>query len=153
MVRARVCACTNLLRGHTMQSDATNRFRSLLASSPPDFVSRVDSPWDEVPDYADFNAAAYRHIVRDLGRLAKTGSGGQRPSRGILVLGEAGSGKTHLLMRVARTLAKENHILFVRRPNDEESVAQHIWADILRSLDRELPASGKERSQLDDLLA
>jgi hypothetical protein len=52
-----------------MQSDATNRFRSLLEASPPDFVSRVDSPWDDVPDYVDYNAVAYRHIVRDLGRL------------------------------------------------------------------------------------
>ena len=56
-------------------------------------------------------------------------------------------------MRVARNLSDTNHILFVRKPNNEDAVAQHIWANMVSSLTRSLPASGSKRSQLDDLLA
>jgi hypothetical protein len=136
-----------------MHSDPTNQFRSQLEANPPEFISKVDTPWDEVPDYADFNADAYRQIKRDLERLSRVSRTGRPTSRGILVLGESGTGKTHLLMRVANNLAKTNHILFVRRPNNEESIAQHIWANIVSSLARKLPASGEARSQLDNLLA
>ena len=55
------------------------------------------------------------------------------------MLGEAGTGKTHLLMRVARNLSESNHILFVRKPNNEDAVAQHIWANVFSSLARSLP--------------
>jgi hypothetical protein len=68
-------------------------------------------------------------------------------------MGEAGTGKTHLLTRVTRKLSHSNHILFVRKPNNEEAVAQHIWANIVNSLTRSLPTRGLQRSQLDDLLA
>jgi len=136
-----------------MHADHGNRFRSILQNDLPDFIDRVDSPWDDLPDYNDYNAAAFRHIVRDLDRLRKAVDEGRPTSKGLLVLGESGTGKTHLLMRVARNLAKSNHILFVRRPNDEESVAQHIWANIINSLSRNVPNSDKGRNQLDDLLA
>ena len=136
-----------------MHSDQIDQYRSILEANSPDFIDRVDTPWDEVPDFPDYNAAAYRHIVRDLDRLRRATKGDKPSSRGILVLGESGTGKTHLLMRVARNLAKANHISFVRRPNDEESVAQHVWANIVSSLARKLPTSGETRSQLDDLLA
>lgn len=69
------------------------------------------------------------------------------------MLGEAGTGKTHLLMRVARNLSESNHILFVRKPNNEDAVAQHIWANVVSSLARSLPTSATHKSQLDDLLA
>lgn len=137
-----------------MDHDPENKYRPLLEKDPPAFLDRVNTPWDHVPDFQEYNQHAYKRIVRALQQVSQKGtSATDSNSRGILVLGEAGTGKTHLLMRVARNLSKSNHILFVRKPNNEDAVAQHIWANVVSSLTRFLPTSGTQRSQLDDLLA
>ena len=137
-----------------MHDDHANQFRPLLEDDPPAFLDRVNTPWDHVPDLEEYNQHAYKRIVRALKELTRSKSSeGQSNSQGILILGEAGTGKTHLLMRVARNLSKSNHILFVRKPNNEDAVAQHVWANVVSSLTRSLPESGTKRSQLDDLLA
>jgi hypothetical protein len=137
-----------------MISDTTNQFRTILENEPPSFFDRVNTPWDQVPDLEDYNRQAYLRIVRALKDLTRS-SADQAGSnaQGVLVLGEAGTGKTHLLMRVARNLAETNHILFIRKPNNEEAVAQHIWANVVGSLARTIPTKTSLRSQLDDLLA
>jgi hypothetical protein len=137
-----------------MHDDHANGFRPLLEDDPPAFLDRVNTPWDHVPDLEEYNQHAYRRIVRALKELTRSkASEGESNTQGILILGEAGTGKTHLLMRVARNLSKSNHILFVRKPNNEDAVAQHVWANVVNSLTRSLPGSGTKRSQLDDLLA
>src|SRR5690242_13981827 len=112
-----------------MNPDYANEYRSALENDPPAFFDRVNTPWDHVPDLEDYNRHAYNRILRALRELtrAEVGQTGSN-SQGILILGEAGTGKTHLLMRVARNLAATNHILFIRKPNNEDAVAQHIWA-------------------------
>jgi len=137
-----------------MIPDTTNQYRTILENEPPAFFDRVNTPWDQVPDLEDYNRQAYLRIVRalkDLTRLSPGQSGSN--TQGVLILGEAGTGKTHLLMRVARNLAETNHILFIRKPNNEEAVAQHIWANVVSSLARTIPTKTSVRSQLDDLLA
>lgn len=136
-----------------MELDAVDQYRVVLEQDLPEFVSKVNTPWDNLPDYEEFNATAYRRITRDIQRINRAREDGRAISRGILLLGEAGAGKTHLLMRAAQHLAKKNHILFVRRPNVEDAVAQHVWAEIIRSLAREVPSSGTKRTQLDEFLA
>ena len=137
-----------------MHQDQAEIYRPLLEDDPPAFLDRVNTPWDHVPDLAEYNQEAYRKIVRALRSLSRTkASDDESNTQGILILGEAGTGKTHLLMRVARNLSETNHILFVRKPNNEDAVAQHIWANMVSSLTRSLPTSGSKRSQLDDLLA
>jgi hypothetical protein len=137
-----------------MHDDQANRFRPLLEGDPPAFLDRVNTPWDHVPDLEEYNQHAYRRIVRALKELTHSkASEGESNTQGILILGEAGTGKTHLLTRVARNLSESNHILFVRKPNNEDAVAQHVWANVVSSLTRSLPGSGTKRSQLDDLLA
>src|SRR3954447_2532241 len=104
-----------------MHDDHDNQFRRLLEDDPPAFLDRVNTPWDHVPDLEEYNQAAYRRIVRALKNLARAKQNGAEPtSQGLLVLGEAGAGKTPLLMRVARNLSGTNHILFVRKPNNED---------------------------------
>ena len=137
-----------------MIPDLTNQYRPILEDAPPAFFDRVNTPWDQVPDLEDYNKHAYLRIVRalkDLTRSTTEQSGSN--TQGVLILGEAGTGKTHLLMRVARNLSETNHILFIRKPNNEDAVAQHIWANVVSSLARTLPTKTSERSQLDDLLA
>src|SRR6516165_9043696 len=137
-----------------MHQDQAERYRPILEDDPPAFFDRVNTPWDHVPDLAEYNGEAYRKIVRALKALSRTKvSDDESNTQGILILGEAGTGKTHLLMRVARKLSGTNHILFVRKPNNEDAVAQHVWANMVSSLARSLPDSGTKRSQLDDLLA
>lgn len=129
-------------------------YRQLLADDPPLSIDRVDSPWTAVPDLPQYNRRAFRDIKDDLLILKKACVAGQRPdSRGILVLGEAGAGKTHLLTRVARVLSQENPLLFVRRPTNEDAVAQHIWENILESLSQQVEPAAGSASQLDLLLA
>lgn len=102
-----------------MHNDQANQFRPLLEDDPPAFLVRVNTPWDHVPDLEEHNHHAYRRIVRALKELTRSKvSEGESNTQGILILGEAGRGKTHLLMRVARNLSKSNHILFVRKPNN-----------------------------------
>src|SRR6516162_5378477 len=137
-----------------MHDDHGDQFRRLLEDDPPAFLDRVNTPWDHVPDLEEYNQHAYRRIVHALKELTRSrASEGESNTQGILILGEAGTGKTHLLMRVARNLSNSNHILFVRKPNNEDAVAQHVWANVVSSLTRSLPESGTKRSQLDDLLA
>jgi len=134
-----------------MHLDLDDDYRSLLDQDPPLFIDRVNTPWETIPDFPEFNRAPYRRILRSLKSLQV----GRSPaSQGILILGEAGTGKTHLLMRAAKELAGENQILFVRKPNNEEAVAKHIWSQIIQSLDQTLVSKdGKPRKQIDDLLA
>ena len=131
-----------------MNDEQANRFRPLLEDDPPAFLDRVNTPWDKVPDLEEYNQHAYKRVVRALKELARSkASEGQSNTQGILILGEAGTGKTHLLMRVARNLSKSNHILFVRKPNNEDAVAQHVWANVVSSLTRSLPDSPCRRSR------
>lgn len=137
-----------------MTPDTTDQYRTILENNPPAFFDRVNTPWDQVPDLEDYNRPAYLRIVRALKDLARspTDQAGSN-SQGVLILGEAGTGKTHLLMRVARNLAETNHVLFIRKPNNEDAVAQHIWANVVSSLAKTIPTKNSLRSQLDDLLA
>src|SRR5215467_12874480 len=99
-----------------MESDPTNQYRRLLNDDPPDFLDRVNTPWDDVPDLEEYNQHVYNRIVRALRGLSRSKyEAGKSNSQGILILGDAGTGKTHLLMRVARNLSHYNHILYVRR--------------------------------------
>lgn len=134
-----------------MHIDQAETYRPLLEDDPPAFLDRVNTPWDQAPDLEEYNQHAYKRILRALKKLATPGGGSI--TQGILVLGEAGTGKTHLLMRVARNLSRTNHILFVRKPNNEDAVAQHVWAEMIRSLSQPLSPDTPQQTQLDDLLA
>ena len=142
-----------------MLDDRENKYRPLLEDDLPAFLDKVNTPWDRVPDLMEYNQHAYNRVVRTLKLLERerlavqTDKATRANTQGLLILGEAGTGKTHLLMRVARNLAQTNHILFVNRPPNQHTVAQHVWLNVVNSLARSLPASGSSRSQLDDLLA
>ncbi|MGM0490657.1 MAG: hypothetical protein ACQESR_28350 [Planctomycetota bacterium] len=139
--------------GTIMDHDHASQFRPLLEKNVPQFAGWINTPWDSAPDLACHNDLAFCRIGRALARL-HSAADCQPTSKGVLVLGEAGAGKTHLLMRVARQLGSENSICFVRRPNNEEAVAQHIWANVVDSLTRVADDSERhDRSQLDELLA
>ena len=133
---------------------STDQYRALFTQHAPLSIDRVDSPWMVVPDEAAFNQKAFMLIEYDLQELSREAQNKQRPSsRGVLVLGEAGAGKTHLLMRLAKNLARQAPLLFISRPTNEEAIAQHIWECVVESLKKPAPPSeGRSGSQLDCLL-
>ncbi|MBW4499773.1 MAG: 3'-5' exonuclease [Scytonema hyalinum WJT4-NPBG1] len=93
--------------------------------------SRVDTPFQNHPDYPDTYHQQFvtlESILKDI----KLDSNHQ--SKGAVVIGEPGSGKTHLMMRLAQARLSSNRLLFIRQPNHPSSVLYHIYSRILESL-------------------
>ena len=93
--------------------------------------SRVDTPFQNHPDYLDTYHQQFitlESILKDI----KFDS--NRQSKGAVVIGEPGSGKTHLMMRLAQARLSSNRLLFIRQPNNASSVLYHIYSRILESL-------------------
>ncbi|MDM8562890.1 hypothetical protein QUF54_06000, partial [Candidatus Marithioploca araucensis] len=72
-------------------------------------------------------------------------------SKGAIVTGEPGTGKTHLMMRLAKAHLEHNRLLFIRQPNNLNSVLYHIYSRVLESFVEKVPDS--PYSQLEHLLA
>src|SRR5262245_45882468 len=136
-----------------MRQDQASHCRRLLRANPYLFTTKVDTPWQDLPDLEDFNRAAFERVCFVLEQFKKHPPDKPAPSQGIVLLGEAGTGKTHLLMRAAKQLSKGNYVLFVPKPNNEEAVYLHTWSNIVQSLAEIVPARSTQHSQLDDLLA
>jgi DNA polymerase III epsilon subunit-like protein len=93
--------------------------------------SRVDTPFQNHPDYLNTYHQQFvtlESILKDI----KLDSNHQ--SKGAVVIGEPGSGKTHLMMRLAQARLSSNRLLFIRQPNHPSSVLYHIYSRILESL-------------------
>lgn len=120
-----------------------------LSSKPNPFSnSRVDNPFQQHVDFSNVNKEQYsrlKSIVFDIQ------NDNNKQSQGFIVLGEAGTGKTHLMMRMAHDLLKTNRLLFIRQPNNPDGVIYHIYSRVLESLAEMVP--GTQFSQLEMFLA
>lgn len=120
-----------------------------LRNEPNPFSeSRVDHPFQQYPDYSQLYQEQFttlQAVVREI----KVDPNHQ--SKGAVVIGEAGSGKTHLMMRLAQTVLKTNRLLFIRQPNHPDAVLFHIYSRVLESLVESIPNT--QYTQLDYLLA
>ncbi len=110
--------------------------------------SKVDNPfqnhYDESNIYSnEFNSlkSLIEEIKNDTNNQSKT----------ALVIGEAGNGKTHLMMRFLKSVSDTNRFLFVGKPNDKNSVLFHTYTKILESFIQNIDNS--KYSQLEYLLA
>ncbi len=85
----------------------------LLSDIPNPFLQdRVDSPWDETfRDVPDINRTAFQSIQKSIEAVSQ---GNQ--SRGLILHGEPGSGKTHLLQRLRFFTQKEPRTWFIYLP-------------------------------------
>jgi len=120
-----------------------------LAIKPNPFgTSRVDTPFQNHIDFKDIYTQETA-ILKSLLHEIKADENHQ--SRGTVVIGEAGSGKTHLMMRLAQELLASHRLLFIRQPNHPQSVLYHIYSRILESLVEVIPQ--RHYSQLEYLLA
>ena len=120
-----------------------------LRENNPFASSASPLPWNNAnPDLGSLNREATEAIEQLLREKRRAPS---MPLAG-LILGEAGAGKTHMLMRILRRMRENGQIAIfvtVRTFRDPDSVMGHLLTEIIISLSREHSAG---RSQLDMLM-
>lgn len=121
--------------------------RRLSEAGNPFNSSRVDSPFQKFADDLAVHQAAFQQLSAVLRSVAGDPN---RQSQGAVLIGEPGSGKTHLVMRLANEVLQNNRLLFVRQPTTAEDVLFHIYSRTLESLVERVGEGA--HSQLDLLL-
>lgn len=90
-----------------------SRTQILLSDIPNPFLrDRVDSPWQEFfQDMPDINRTAFENCLKSIKAVYQ-----ENQSRGIILHGEPGTGKTHLLQRLRFFTQKEPRTWFIYIP-------------------------------------
>ncbi len=123
--------------------------QTMLPNKPNPFgTSRVDTPFQEHVDLKTIFQDGFK-VLKSI--LVEIKHDPNHQSKGAVVIGEAGCGKTHLMMRLAKELLNSHRLLFIRQPNNPNAVLYHIYSRILESLVEMIPSS--HYSQLEYLLA
>ena len=110
--------------------------------------SRVDTPFQDHPDQKQVYQREFEQLKVAIQEIHHDRN---HQSRGAVVIGEPGSGKTHLMMRLAQELLTVNRLLFIRQPNNEKAVIHHIYSRILESFIEKVGDTGL--TQLEHLIA
>jgi hypothetical protein len=132
-----------------LENQQKTAMQTQLRHTPNPFISsRVDTPFQ---DHVDFQAVYHDQFELLKAALRDIKTDPNQQSKGAVVLGEAGSGKTHLIMRMAKELLRTNRLLFIRHPNNATAVLYHTYSRILESLAENVP--DRDRTQLELLLA
>ncbi|MDM8560514.1 hypothetical protein [Candidatus Parabeggiatoa sp. HSG14] len=111
--------------------------------------SRVDTPFQNHTDLKEIYFDEFERLNSVISDIKNDVENHQ--SKGAVVIGEPGTGKTHLMMRLAKERLKSNRLLFIRQPNNLHSVLYHIYSRVLESFVEKVPNSS--HSQLEHLLA
>jgi Cdc6-like AAA superfamily ATPase len=111
-------------------------------------VSRVDNPFQ---DHIDLKTLFSNQFSRLKSIIEEISDDKNHQSRGVIVAGEPGAGKTHLIMRLSKEIINSNRILFIRQPNNPEAIFYHIYARIVESLIQKVPDT--PYTQIEYLLA
>ena len=110
--------------------------------------SKVDNPFQYHFDFTKIYQREFNYLLSILDEIKQDKN---HQTKSVVILGEAGSGKTHLMMRFVKYSSKTNRFLFIRHPNDSESIIFHIYSRILESFVQKIDNS--KYSQLEYLLA
>jgi DNA polymerase III epsilon subunit-like protein len=123
--------------------------QTMLPNKPNPFgTSRVDTPFQDHVDLKTISQDEFK-VLKSI--LVEIKQDPNHQSKGAVVIGEAGSGKTHLMMRLAKELLNSHRLLFIRQPNNPNAVLYHIYSRVLESFVEMIPSS--HYSQLEYLLA
>ena len=110
--------------------------------------SRVDNPFQNHPDNSNIYQAQYTTLESVIDDIKCDRN---QQSKGAVIIGKPGTGKTHLIMRLAKQRLKLNRLLFIPCPNDPNTIKYHTYSCILESLNRNIP--GTSFNQLEYFLA
>jgi Cdc6-like AAA superfamily ATPase len=132
-----------------MNSTTQNTERDNQQYKPNPYGSiKVATPFQDHVDYKQLYQAEFESLKRIINDIKHDNN---HQSQGVVVIGEPGSGKTHLMMRLAKELLKVNRLLFIPQPAHPDSVLYHTYSRILESFFEEVP--GTKVRQLEHLLA
>ena len=121
----------------------------ITTTTNPFSDSRVDTPFQ---NHVDLKEIFYDEFERIKSVLADIKNDVENhKSKGAIVTGDPGTGKTHLMMRLAKDRLEHNRLLFIRQPNNLNSVLYHIYSRVLESFVEKVPNS--PYSQMEHLLA
>ena len=101
--------------------------------------SRVDNPFQTHPDNTHIYHAQYSTLESVIDDIKYDPN---HQSKGAVVIGKPGTGKTHLIMRLAQQRLKLNRLLFIPCPNDANTIKYHTYSCILDSLNKPIPETG-----------
>lgn len=111
--------------------------------------SRVDTPFQRHLDLKEIYHNEFLRLQAIIEDIEHDSTNHQ--SKGAVVIGTPGSGKTHLMMRLAQARLKMNRLFFIRQPNHLNSVLYHIYSRVLESFAQTVP--GSHYSQIEHFLA
>ena len=110
--------------------------------------SKVDNPFQNHFDDSSLYKEEFKILLNGLNEIKNDKN---HQTKSMVVLAEAGNGKTHLMMRFMKHSSNTNRFLFISKPNDKNSIFLHIYTKILESFIQKI--DGLEYSQLEYLLA
>jgi len=124
------------------------RTKKLAKSVNPFSSSKVDNPFQNHFDDKNLYVKEFETLLYTLEEIKNDPN---HQTKSALVLGEAGNGKTHLMMRFVKHVSDTNRFLFVGKPNDKKNILLHIYIRLLESFIQKI--DGSKYSQLEYLLA
>ncbi|MFK5969930.1 MAG: 3'-5' exonuclease [Candidatus Marithrix sp.] len=132
---------------HQLYLNMTTAINKVTNKPNPFGTSRVDTPFQQHIDLKLIYQNEFNILTSIITEIKHDHN---HQSKGAIVIGEAGNGKTHLMMRLANETLKNNRLLFIRQPNNPKSVLHHIYSRILESFVEIIPDS--QYSQLEYFL-
>lgn len=120
----------------------------LQDKSNPFASNRVDNPFQT---HADLNSIYQSQFNFLKTLISEIKNDFNHQSKGAVIIGDPGTGKTHLIMRLAKELLEVNRLFFIRQPNNTDAIIYHIYSRILESLVEKVPDNN--HTQLENLLA
>jgi DNA polymerase III epsilon subunit-like protein len=115
------------------------RMNSTTPQVNPFGSSRVDNPFQTHPDNSNIYYSQYNTLESVIDDIKYDQN---HQSKGAVIIGQPGTGKTHLIMRLAQQRLKLNRLLFIPCPNDANTIKYHTYSSILESLNRTIPGTG-----------
>jgi DNA replication protein DnaC len=92
--------------------------------------SKVDNPFQKYFDDMELYENEFANLLSIVDEIKQDENS---QSKTALVIGEAGNGKTHLMMRFLKGVSDTNRFLFVGKPNNKDSILCHMYTKILES--------------------